>query len=121
MRGPNVLWICTDQQRFDTLGATGNSFVHTPNLDGLAASGVLCTHCFCQNPVCTPSRASFLAGRYPRTTRCRQNGQAIPADEVPVTRVLAEAGYHCGLVGKLHISPVAPNTILRTPILRAAR
>lgn len=114
MRGPNVLWICTDQQRFDTLGATGNSFVHTPNLDGLAASGVLCTHCFCQNPVCTPSRASFLTGRYPRTTRCRQNGQAIPADEVPVTRVLAEAGYHCGLVGKLHISPVAPKV---TPVI----
>ncbi len=106
---PNILWICSDQQRFDTLGVTGNPFVHTPHLDQLAGSGMLFTHCFTQNPVCTPSRASFLTGRYPRTTRCRQNGQAIPPDEVPVTRVLTEAGYHCGLVGKLHVSPVAPH------------
>lgn len=101
---PNILWICTDQQRWDTLGAYGNPLVRTPNLDRLAREGVLFQHAYCQNPVCTPSRSSFLTGRYPRTTRCRQNGQSIPRDEKLVTRILADAGYVCGLSGKLHIS-----------------
>ncbi len=101
---PNILWICTDQQRFDMLGCYGNPHVKTPNIDRLAAEGVRFEHAFCQSPVCTPSRSSFLTGRYPRTTRCRQNGQSIPADEKLVTKVLADAGYACGLSGKLHIS-----------------
>jgi len=108
MGQPNILWICTDQQRFDTLGCCGNRFVRTPNLDRLAESGVLFDSAFAQSPVCTPSRASFLTGRYPRTTRCRQNGQSLPADEVLVTRLLAEAGYVCGLSGKLHLSACQP-------------
>ena len=101
---PNILWICTDQQRYDTLGCYGNRFVKTPNLDRLAQSGVRFNMAYSQSPVCTPSRASFLTGRYPRTTRCRQNGQSIPEDEVLVTKILADAGYNCGLSGKLHIS-----------------
>jgi arylsulfatase A-like enzyme len=108
MKLPNILWICADQQRFDTLGCTGNGFVQTPHLDGLAASGTLFERCYSQSPVCTPSRASFLTGRYPRTTRCRQNGQSIPTDEVLVTRLLADAGYTCGLAGKLHLSACHP-------------
>ena len=102
-RQPNVLWICTDEQRFDSLGCYGNEFVSTPNIDRLARSGVLFSHFYTQSPVCAPSRASFLTGRYPRTTRLRQNGTSIPEDEVPVTRLLAEAGYVCGMVGKLHL------------------
>ena len=108
MNHPNILWICTDQQRFDTLGCYGNKFVHTPNLDRLAEQGVLFEYCYSQSPVCTPSRASFLTGRYPRTTRCRQNGQSIPADEVLITRSLADVGYTCGLAGKLHLSVCEP-------------
>lgn len=108
MPRPNILWICTDQQRYDTLGCTGNSLVRTPAIDRLAAEGALFESAYVQNPVCTPSRASFLTGRYPRTTRCRQNGHAIPADEVLVTRILADHGYACGLSGKLHLSPCQP-------------
>ena len=100
---PNVLWICTDQQRFDTLGCYGNEFVSTPNIDRVARNGVLFTNFYTHSPVCAPSRASFLTGRYPRTTRLRQNGTAIPVDEVPVTGLLADAGHVCGLVGKLHL------------------
>ncbi len=106
---PNILWICTDQQRFDSLGCYGNELVKTPNIDKLAERGVLFENCFSQSPVCTPSRASFLTGRYPRTTRCRQNGQAIPKDEKLITKLLADAGYICGLSGKLHISPCHPS------------
>ncbi|TDQ36603.1 sulfatase family protein [Aureibacillus halotolerans] len=106
---PNILWICTDQQRFDTLGCYGNEFVKTPNIDRLAEKGVLFEKCYSQSPVCTPSRASFLTGRYPQTNCCRQNGQAIPKNEVLVTKILADAGYTCGLSGKLHLSPCHPS------------
>lgn len=104
IRPPNVLWICTDQQRYDTIAALGNSLISTPNIDGLVRDGVTFTQAYCQSPVCTPSRASFLTGRYPRTTRCRQNGQSIPADERLVSRLFADAGYRCGLAGKLHLA-----------------
>jgi len=110
MPRPNVLWICSDQQRFDTLGCHDNPFVHTPNLDALADSGVLFESAYCQNPVCTPSRASFLTGRYPRTCRARQNGQSIPPDELLVTKLLRDqGGYVCGLSGKLHVSACLPD------------
>lgn len=101
---PNILWICTDQQRWDTLGCYGTARVRSPNIDRLAREGVLFERAFSQSPVCTPSRASFLTGRYPRTTRTRQNGQDIPADEKLVSRLLADGGYTCGLSGKLHLS-----------------
>ena len=89
---PNILWICTDQQRFDTLGAFGNPYAQTPNLDKFVKEGTAFKNAFCQSPVCAPSRASFLTGRYPRTTRCRQNGQSIPSDELLVSSVFNRAG-----------------------------
>ena len=64
----NVLWICSDQQRADTLGCYGNQFTDTPYLDRLSRSGTTFDSAFCQSPECTPSRASFLTGRYPRNT-----------------------------------------------------
>lgn len=102
---PNILWICTDQQRWDTLGCYGNPYVQTPNLDRLAEHGVRFTNAYCQNPVCSPSRASFMTGRYPHIIGCRQNGQMISADEKLVTRLFADRGYNCGLSGKLHLAP----------------
>jgi arylsulfatase len=105
---PNILWICTDQQRSDTLGTYGNTHVKTPHIDKLADDGTLFEHCYSQSPVCTPSRACFLTGRYPRTARNRQNGADIPETEVLVTRMLADAGYTCGLSGKLHLSTCHP-------------
>lgn len=107
-RRPNILIICSDQQRADTLGCYGNDFVHTPNIDGLAREGVLFENAFVQSPICSPSRGSFLTGRYPRTTRLRQNGQIMPPDEKPISRLLADEGYAAGLVGKFHLAPGAP-------------
>ena len=108
---PNILWICTDQQRADTIGALGNKFVRTPHINALANQGTAFTSAYCQSPVCTPSRASFLTGRYPRTTRCRQNGQAIPSTEKLISRLLADAGYTCGLAGKLHLATCANGVV----------
>ncbi|MDP6794215.1 MAG: sulfatase-like hydrolase/transferase [Verrucomicrobiota bacterium] len=108
---PNVLWICTDQQRYDTIHALGNSHVHTPSIDRLANNGVAFTHAFAQSPVCTPSRAAFMTGRYPRTTKCRQNGQAMPPNEKLVSRLFADTGYICGLAGKLHLATCASGVV----------
>ncbi len=102
---PNILWICTDQQRYDTIHALGNGHIRTPNLDRLVAEGVAFTRAYSQSPICTPSRACFLTGRYPSTIHVNRNGNATFPDDVPlVTRTLADVGYDCGLVGKLHLS-----------------
>lgn len=102
---PNILWICTDQQRYDTISIGGNPYVHTPRLDGLWRDGTSYTHAFCQSPICTPSRASFLTGTYPSTCQNTRNGNAHYRSRYPiVTRLLADAGYDCGLIGKFHLS-----------------
>lgn len=102
---PNILWYCTDQQRADTIRGFGNSEIHTPNLDRFAQNGVGFNRAYCQSPICTPSRASMLTGRYPATTQVHRNGNAcFPESEKLVTRILADAGYDCGLIGKLHLA-----------------
>lgn len=103
MTSPNVLLICTDQQRFDAVAAAGNPHIQTPNLDRLAAEGVLFENCYVQNPVCSPSRASLMTGRYVPAHGLHANGVDIdPATEV-FTKRLADEGYDCGLVGKFHL------------------
>ena len=72
---PNILWICTDQQKWNTIGALGNPYVKTPNIDRLVREGVSFTKAYCQSPVCTPSRASFLTGMYPSTIHAAKNGR----------------------------------------------
>ncbi len=104
---PNILWVCTDQQRFDTIEGLNNPYVRTPNLKKFMGEGVTFTHAYVQSPVCSPSRACALTGRYPHTTGLRANGQRIRESERLVPRFLADAGYECGLVGKLHLSPCA--------------
>jgi arylsulfatase len=105
MKRPNILWYCSDQQRWDTIGALGNPHVHTPNLDRLVREGVAFTHAYCQSPLCTPSRASFLTGQYPSTLHVNTNGNThFPPDIRLAPRRFANAGYDCGLVGKLHLA-----------------
>ena len=105
MEKPNILWYCTDQQRFDTIACLGNRHIRTPNLDRLASRGVSFTRAYTQSPICTPSRATFLTGRYPATHHVHRNGcDFFPPAETLVTKTLADHGYDCGLVGKLHLS-----------------
>ena len=102
---PNILWICTDQQRYDTIGALGNAHVSTPNLDSLVADGVACTRAYCQSPICTPSRASFLTGMYPSSLHVNRNGNPRFPDFPPlISKIFADHGYTCGLIGKLHLT-----------------
>jgi len=113
---PNIPWICTDQQRYDTIGALNNPHVQTPHIDRLLREGVAFTHAYCQSPICTPSRASFLTGTYPTRTRTTRNGNdAMAPGHLPlVTRLLADAGYDCGLIGKLHLSSAYRRSERRT-------
>jgi arylsulfatase len=104
IKRPNILLICTDQQRYDAVGAYGNDQVRTPYLDRLAADGVLFENCYVQNPVCSPSRASLMTSRYPHAHGLWANGVQLPAQEQFFTKVLADDGYDCGLVGKLHLA-----------------
>ena len=108
MSSPNILWFTTDRQRSDTLSCYGNRWVTTPCLDALAAEGALFEQAYAQSPICSPSRASFMTGRYPRTTRVNRNGQALPGTERLISRLLADAGYLCGHGGKMHLSPGSP-------------
>ncbi len=102
---PNILWICTDQQRYDTIAALGNPYVSTPHLDQLAREGVAFERAYCQSPICTPSRASFLTGMYPSSLRVNRNGNPTFPDFPPlITKTLADHGYICGLIGKLHLT-----------------
>ena len=102
---PNILWICTDQQRYDTIHSLGNEHIRTPNIDQLVSEGIAFTHAFCQSPICTPSRASFLTGRYPSTVHGCMNGNEVWGEGAPlITKRLADAGYDCGLAGKFHLA-----------------
>lgn len=102
---PNILWICTDQQRFDTIQGLSNSVIKTPNLQRFMAEAVTFTNVFVQTPICSPSRGSFLTGRYPHSTGLRANGEYIRSSELLVPRILADNSYQCGLAGKLHLAP----------------
>lgn len=102
---PNILFITTDQQRFDTIASLGNKYIRTRNMNRLVSEGVTFTKAFTQATVCTPSRASFMTGRYPHNTGARGNGFDIRENEVTLPKMLRDgAGYDCGLVGKLHLS-----------------
>lgn len=104
---PNILWYCTDQQRFDTIAALGNEHINTPNLDKFMTQSATFTHVYCQSPICTPSRASFLSGMYPSAIGVNGNGfETFPEhfENRLISHVLNRAGYDCGLIGKLHLA-----------------
>lgn len=102
---PNILFIHTDQQRADSMGCYGNPIVRTPNIDRLAAGGVLFENAYCTHPLCMPSRATLLTGRYMRAHGLYRNGIALDEGEVLISDVLKRAGYRTGLLGKAHFTP----------------
>src|SRR5918911_4148455 len=102
-RRPNVLFLITDQHRQDSLGCYGNPVARTPHLDRLGASGVCFTSGFTTTAICTPARASLLTGLLPHKHRLLANFERnvgylteLPAEMVPFSRSLAEAGYRLG-------------------------
>lgn len=102
MKRPNVLLLYTDQQRWDTIHCAGNEHILTPNLDALAAGGVLLQNAFCNSPVCMPSRHSLLSGQYPSAIGSVCNGIEMRLDVPTLHTILKPYGYHTGNLGKLH-------------------
>lgn len=99
---PNIVLIITDQQRFDTIRALGAPWMHTPHIDGIVAEGRAFTNCFVTSPVCVASRASMFRGVYPHSTNVYTNFEPWEPNWV---QWLADAGYHCVNIGKMHINP----------------
>jgi arylsulfatase A-like enzyme len=102
---PNILLICTDQQFAGAMSCAGNSDLHTPAMDSLAATGVRFTRTYCTQPLCTPSRASLMTGLMPHQLGVAGNQAGIPAELRPheLGALLAAAGYHCAYGGKWHL------------------
>lgn len=103
-RRPNILFICTDQQRYDSLGCYGNDIVQTPTIDALAAEGVTFEQCYVQAPVCAPSRASLVTGQYVHNHGVWANGVSLPDHSWNFSTTLADQGYTCGMIGKMHLA-----------------
>lgn len=111
---PNILFIMTDQQRWDCVGANGNALIKTPNMDRLAARGANFARTFVASPVCVPSRISFFTGRYAHSHRNRVNYTPLDRNEVLVQARLKAAGYQTASVGKLHYYPPTAEEAQRT-------
>ena len=100
---PNLLFVFTDEQRFDTLGCYGNARIRTPNTDRLAAAGVLFERAYVTQPVCTPSRSTLLTGLWPHTSGLVENNIPLP-DEVPcLPEMLPPGEYATAYMGKWHL------------------
>lgn len=99
----NVLWLMTDEQRTDSMGAYGSPWAHTPNLDRLANEGVRFDNAYTASPVCLPARASMLTGQACSTLGLLSNCHILdPHNPRFLTWELARAGYQVGSFGKHH-------------------
>ncbi|MFC1760656.1 sulfatase-like hydrolase/transferase [Planctomycetota bacterium] len=104
-RKANLLFIMTDQQRFDAMSCAGNTVLKTPNMDRIAREGVLFQNAYTANPVCVPSRAVFLTGLSPVNVRVEGNGDYTRKDvpDVPTfDSILKTNGYAAEYYGKWH-------------------
>ncbi|MGH7781911.1 MAG: sulfatase family protein [Candidatus Binataceae bacterium] len=105
--GRKILFITTDQQRYDSLGCNGGKIARTPAADALAAHGINYRRAHNQNTVCTPARSTMITGQYVRTHGVLSNGVPLPADAPSVAQWLHEkAGYRTALIGKAHFEPM---------------
>ena len=103
---PNIIVIISDQFRGDCIGAMGlNPMGLTPNLDQMAAEGVLFRSAFCNQPVCAPARASMFTGQYPSKHGVWRNSFGLRADAVTLAGTLNQAGYSTNYIGKWHLMP----------------
>ena len=104
--GRKILFITTDQQRFDALGCNGGIYARTPNIDALAANGIVFDRAHPQNVVCMPSRSTMLTGQHVSTHGVWMNGVPLPEDAPSIARTLHDAGYSTALIGKAHFEPL---------------
>jgi arylsulfatase A-like enzyme len=104
MPKPNIILIIADQLRADALGFN-NPLVHTPNIDSIQQHACTFENAFCASPVCTPSRAAILTGRYPSCTGAWNIGTSLNEEEQTLPDYLKDSGYFNVGVGKMHLRP----------------
>ena len=100
---PNILFILTDDLGFNQVGAYGQTQIHTPTLDEMAAEGIRFTQAYAGNTVCSPSRVSLFTGRDGRGLHSNSNKIKLRKHDVTFAHVLKKAGYDTGLFGKYSI------------------
>jgi len=99
---PNIILFYSDSHRYDAMGCAGNSAIQTPNLDRLAEKGVHFTNTYCQSPLCQPSRASIITGKYVRDHGIHWNRMDMDPEWPTFMKQLQTAGYRTAVVGKTH-------------------
>ncbi|MBR0120898.1 MAG: sulfatase-like hydrolase/transferase [Clostridia bacterium] len=109
MKRPNVIIILTDDQGYADLGCMGSTDLKTPNLDSLAANGIRFSSMYSASPVCSPSRASLLTGRYPGKAGVRailaghRKASGLTPEVPTIATALKKLGYSTGICGKWHL------------------
>jgi len=103
---PNIVFILTDDQRWDALGVAGNQIIKTPQMDELAKKGVYFKNAFSTTPICAASRASILTGLYERTHNYTFQKPALQSQytNLMYPKILKDNGYHVGFYGKLGVA-----------------
>ncbi len=96
---PNVLILMSDQHNKSMMGCAGDSIVHTPRLDQLAAQGSLLENAYCNFPLCVPSRMSFMTGQYPYELGIYSNYDQLPSDTPTFAYAFSAAQYQTILSG----------------------
>lgn len=100
---PNILLIMSDEHNATLMGCAHNQLARTPALDRLAGKGIVFENCYCNSPLCVPSRLSFTSGKYASRVGAWNNDCWLPSDTYPsVARIANDAGYESFLCGKMH-------------------
>ena len=101
----NILFITTDQMRYDALGCNGGQIARTPAIDELADSGINYRRAHNQNVVCMPARTTIVTGQHVASHGVWMNGVALPEDQETIAHHLQRHGYRTALLGKAHFEP----------------
>ncbi|MBU4367026.1 MAG: sulfatase-like hydrolase/transferase [Verrucomicrobia bacterium] len=109
MKPPNIIFLFSDQQRWDTCGCYGQPLNTTPNLDRMAKEGVLFENAFTCQPVCGPARACIQTGKYATEVECHTNHRMLPLNEKTIAHHLSKNGYDTAYIGKWHLASRGPH------------
>ena len=99
---PNLVFVFSDQQRYDTMRCYGNDWINTPSLNALASESFVFQRAYVTQPVCTPARASIMTGLYPHTAGPILNKMILPHDTKTIAEMVSD-DYLCGYFGKWHL------------------